>query len=204
MYPLPPLPYAADALAPLISAQTLSTHHDKHHARYVKVTNELAGASQSPLEDLISDAHRRGDQKLFNNAAQAWNHAFYWESMSERPCRPGGRLQHAITDNFGENGGFKQEFIRKGAEQFGSGWVWLVAQEGKLGILATHDAQVPWLNGACVPLLVCDVWEHAYYLDYKNERERYLESWFDKLANWDFADEQFAVGGTRFRYPPPT
>lgn len=203
MYPLPPLPYAADALAPLISAQTLTTHHDKHHARYVKVTNELAGEGQLPLEDLIADAHQRGNTKLFNNAAQAWNHAFYWASMSERQCRPGGRLQHAITDNFGENGGFKQEFIRRGAEQFGSGWVWLVAEEGKLGIVATHDAEVPWLNAACVPLLVCDVWEHAYYLDYKNERERYLESWFDKLANWDFADEQFAAGGGRFRYPPP-
>ncbi len=203
MYQLPPLPYAADALAPLISAQTLITHHDKHHARYVKVVNELAGNMQLPLEDLVADARKRGDAKLFNNAAQAWNHAFYWASMSPQPCKPGERLQHAIADNFGENGGLAQEFIAKGAQQFGSGWVWLVAQQGKLGVVATHDAEVPWLEGGSVPLLVCDVWEHAYYLDYRNERERYLESWFTRLANWDLADEQFAGGTGRFRYPLP-
>jgi len=203
VYQLPPLPYPADALAPLISAQTLTVHHDKHHARYVNVTNELAGSARLPLEDLIVDARRLGNAKLFNNAAQAWNHAFYWASMSPRPCRPGGRLQHAITDNYGENGGLKKEFITKGAEQFGSGWVWLVAHDGKLGVVATHDAELPWLISGCVPLLVCDVWEHAYYLDYRNERERYLEGWFDRLANWDFADEQFAGAEGRFRYPLP-
>lgn len=204
MYQLPPLPYAPDALTPVIGAPTVQTHYVKHHARYVKVTNELAGDTSMPLEELIADASRRGNTKLFNNAAQAWNHAFYWASMSPRPCKPGEALQHAITDEFGDNGGLKEEFVRKGGAQFGSGWVWLMAKDGKLSVVATHDADVPWLAAdGGVPLLVCDVWEHAYYLDYRNERERYLEAWFERLANWDFADVQFPGGTGNFRYPLP-
>jgi Fe-Mn family superoxide dismutase len=203
MYQLPPLPYAADALAPVISAATLQTHHDKHHARYVKVTNELAGNTHTPLEELIAHASQQGNTKLFNNAAQAWNHAFYWASMSARPDHSAGALQQAIAGSFGDVATLRKQFISKGAEQFGSGWVWLMADDGKLAVVATHDAEVPWLRAGGVPLLVCDVWEHAYYLDYRNERERYLESWFDRLANWEFAATQLSGGAGRFRYPLP-
>lgn len=203
MYRLPPLPYELDALAPVIGAETMRTHHGKHHARYVEVVNDIAGAATPPLEDLVAEARRRGDSKLFNNAAQAWNHAFFWESMTPKPAAPAGELARAIDSSFGGHARLRQEFVAKGSAQFGSGWVWLIAAGGKLEVVTSHDADQPWLGTLGVPLLLCDVWEHAYYLDYKNERGRFLEAWFDKLANWSFAAAQLAGGAGRFRYPPP-
>lgn len=201
MYSLPPLPYAHDALEPVIGVLTMQTHHDKHHARYVNVTNEIVGKTTQPLEEVVNKAHQGGDTKLFNNAAQAWNHAFFWESMAPAPKAASGALLAAINAAFGSLEGLKKEFVTKGAAQFGSGWVWLVAEGGALKVTTTHDAGLPWLGSSAVPLLVCDVWEHAYYLDYRNERDRFLGTWFDKLANWDFAARQLA--GDCYQYPRP-
>lgn len=208
MYQLPSLPYDLDALAPVVGGETVRTHHGKHEARYVSVTNDLVGAAASsrPLEEVIAEACIRGDQKLFNNAAQAWNHAFYWLSMTPVATTPSGSLHDAIEAAFGNVGTLRQKFVATGVAQFGSGWVWLVAIDGAIEIRSSHDADQPWLAAEReVPLLVCDVWEHAYYLDYKNERDRYLGAWFDRLANWDFAMAQFeaaaARGGRKYRYP---
>lgn len=209
MYVLPPLPYAADALAPVIGEETMRTHHGKHHARYVRVTNEITGGGdERPLEDVIADALARGDKKLFNNAAQAWNHAFFWSSMSPVATIPHGPLHEAIEASFGGLQALEKRFVEVGASQFGSGWVWLLAVNGALEVCSSHDAGQPWLgSGAGVPLLVCDVWEHAYYLDYKNERDRFLATWFERLAHWDFAMTQFAAvaapGRGLYRYPAP-
>lgn len=207
MYVLPPLPYAADALHPVIGSETVQTHHGKHFARYVSVVNELLGeaAGRRPLEDVIADAHARGERKLFNNAAQAFNHAFYFESMTPASAPPQGPLASAIDSTFGNLAALEDRFVAEGAAHFGSGWVWLVASKAGLEVVSTHDAAVPWLDGGATPLLVCDVWEHAYYLDYKNERDRYLRTWFERLANWSFAAAQYAAatqGGTPYRYPP--
>jgi Fe-Mn family superoxide dismutase len=206
MYVLPPLPYGHDALAPMIGRETLQTHHGKHHARYVHVVNELLGATAGtrPLEEVIAAAHERGDRKLFDNAAQAWNHSFFWESMAPQATVPAGALREAIAASYGSFEALKNLFVAEGAAHFGSGWVWLVATSGKVELVSTHDAAVPWLGTASTPLLVCDVWEHAYYLDYKNERERFLRAWVDRLANWDFAATQLAAatrGDAGYRYP---
>jgi Fe-Mn family superoxide dismutase len=206
MYLLPPLPYAPEALQPAMGVETLHTHHGKHHARYVRVVNELLGeaAGTRPLEDVIAAAHERGDHKLFNNAAQAWNHAFFWECMAPHATAPTGQLQDAIAASYGSLGAFKDRFVAEGAAHFGSGWVWLVAAKAKLELVSTHDAGVPWVVSGRTPLLVCDVWEHAYYLDYKNERDRFLRTWIDRLVNWDFAAAQHTTavgGGAGYRYP---
>jgi Fe-Mn family superoxide dismutase len=206
MYLLPPLPYDAAALRPVIGVETMQTHHGKHHARYVRVVNELLGeaAGTRPLEDVIADAQQRGERKLFNNAAQAWNHAFFWECMTPDATTPEGPLQQAIDAAFGNLGALKDLFVAEGAAHFGSGWVWLVAAKGKLSVVSTHDADVPWLGTGSTPLLVCDLWEHAYYLDYKNERDRFLRAWFDRLANWEFAAAQHRAatrGEDGYRYP---
>jgi Fe-Mn family superoxide dismutase len=206
MYSLPPLPYDAAALRPVIGEETMLTHHGKHHARYVETVNELLHerAGARPLEDVIAEARERGDSKLFANAAQAWNHAFFWESMTPSAATPAAPLQGAITASFGSLGALKDAFVAEGAGHFGSGWVWLMAANDGLEVVSSHDADQPWLASDGTPLLVCDVWEHAYYLDYKNERDRFLRAWFDELANWDFAAEQLAAtarGGTGYRYP---
>jgi len=208
MYPLPPLPYAEDALRPVINVETMRTHHGKHHARYVRTTNELLGEQSElrPLEDVIGTASEADDRKLFNNAAQAWNHAFFWQSMTPVAAPLAGALREAITRDYGTLGSLRDLFVAEGAAQFGSGWVWLVASKGKVEVVSSHDADQPW-RGVAMPLLVCDVWEHAYYLDYKNERDRFLRAWFDNLANWSFAAQQYAAalgGGVGYRYPLPT
>jgi Fe-Mn family superoxide dismutase len=169
----------------------------------VQLVNELAAGTERPLESLIEDAAVRADRKLFNNAAQAWNHAFFWESMTPAGTPPQGALADAIARSFGDLARLRAEFVARGLAQFGSGWVWLVAAAGTMQVVTTHDAGVPWLDDSCVPLLVCDVWEHAYYLDYRNERDRFLGAWFDRLANWNFASRQLAGGAARYRFPMP-
>ena len=209
MYILPPLPYAPNALAPVLGKPTLLTHHDKHHARYVTVMNDIVqkkALSARPLEQLIIEAKQERDTKLFNNAAQAWNHAFFWECMAPASSAPSGKLLERITADFGGLEGLRKQFVGEGVTHFGSGWVWLVAKSQKLTVLSTHDAELPQANDAGTPILVCDVWEHAYYLDFKNDRERFLNGFFDKLANWAFAQKQYesAIGGnTGYRYPAP-
>lgn len=196
MISLPPLPYEYDALEPAMSADTLHYHHDKHHAGYVEKTNkfaEKAGVDGKPLEEIIAFARAGDDSSLFNNAAQAWNHAFFWHSMAPDPGKPDEALARAVEDSFGGLAGFKEKFVETGAGHFASGWVWLVAEGEQLSVTDTHDAGTLADGGKGVPLLVCDVWEHAYYLDRKNDRKAYLEAWFDKLANWNFASDQFAA-----------
>jgi Fe-Mn family superoxide dismutase len=186
-------------------------HHDKHHATYVKTTNELlaeAGAAPRDLETIVVDAHRSRDHKLFNNAAQAWNHAFFWMCMSPDRQSPGDELAGAIASAFGDLPGLEEAFVSQGAGHFGSGWVWLVADDGgALSVISTHDAADPLVEGGLTPLLVCDLWEHAYYLDHKNDRKGFLEAWFDDLPNWEFAASQWSAarsGGRAWRHPAPT
>src|SRR5688500_16801855 len=166
MYLLPPLPYDADALHPVIGAETMQTHHGKHHARYVHVVDELLGelAGARPLEDVIAEAHERSDRELFDNAAQAWNHGSFWESMDPLATAPSEPLRNAIASRFGNLAALNDPFVAEGAAHFGSGWVWLIVSKGKLEVVSTHDAEQPWLGTAATPLLVCDLWEHAYYL----------------------------------------
>jgi Fe-Mn family superoxide dismutase len=208
MFALPDLPYAYDALEPVISDRTMHFHHDKHHAAYVKTLNELlekAGAAPSSLEEVIKQAAKAGEHKLFNNAAQAWNHAFFWAAMTPSPQQPGGDLDAAIKTAFGDLAGLKAAFVAEGVGHFGSGWVWLTADKtGALKVMSTHDAQGPVTEAGVTPLLVSDLWEHAYYLDHQNDRKGYLEAWFDALPHWDFAGYQYAAAlgsGEPWRYP---
>jgi Fe-Mn family superoxide dismutase len=210
VFSLPDLPYAYDALTPVISDDTLHFHHDKHHAAYVKTTNELlekAGDSDATLEQVVLRAQASGDRKLFNNAAQAWNHGFFWEVMSAETQDPDGDLARAIGSAFGDIDKLKQAFVAAGAEHFGSGWVWLTSDRaGALEVRSTHDASDTLTEAGLTPLLVCDLWEHAYYLDYQNDRKQYLTRWFDALPNWRFAGRQFEARekGGAWRYPEPT
>jgi|SRR5580658_187049 Fe-Mn family superoxide dismutase len=210
MFVLPDLPYGYGALAPVISERTMRFHHDKHHGTYVKTTNELveaAKASPASLEDVIRGARSAGDTKLFNNAAQAWNHGFFWEAMAPSGAKPDGKLAAAIKDAFGDLGALKTQFVKDGAEHFGSGWVWLLDdRDRKLKVRATHDAEDMVTNPGQTPLIVCDLWEHAYYLDHQNDRKGFLEAWFDALPNWSFAARQLeaaASGNGGWKYPPP-
>jgi Fe-Mn family superoxide dismutase len=209
VFKLPDLPYGYDALGPVISEATMRVHHDKHHARYVKVTNDLlveAGVVYRPLEDVVTLAARRGDPKLFNNAGQAWNHGFFWQSMDPAPRPPAGDLAKAITNQFGGLEGLKSAFLAEGVNHFGSGWVWLIAKDAVLSVVSTHDAASPLGEPGATALLVCDLWEHAYYLDHKNDRAGFLAGWFDSLANWAFAAQQYAAArglAEGWRYPKP-
>ena len=194
MFKLPDLPYPYEALQPAMSAETLHLHHDKHHARYFTVTNEILGdKADGTLEDVIVKAAKDGEKKLFNNAAQAWNHTFFWNSMTPDKTAPSADLLAAITAAFGGLDGLKTKFVDEGFAHFGSGWVWLAAdRSGALSIVQTHDAE-NLLTKDLVPLLVCDLWEHAYYVDYKNDRKAFLGAWFDALVTWSLAAGQFAA-----------
>jgi Fe-Mn family superoxide dismutase len=208
MFELPKLPYAYDALAPVMSADTLHVHHDKHHAKYVETLNGLlakSGRAPESLEAVVREAAGdKGAKTLFNNAAQAWNHAFFWASMSPDRPKPDARLADAISRDFGGLDGLKTAFVQEGAQHFASGWVWLAAQGEKLLVLSTHDADDLLTREGAVPLITCDLWEHAYYLDHKNNRQAFLQRWFDALPNWDLASTQFAAAGGEgelWRYP---
>ena len=193
MFDLPPLPYRYDSLEPKISTKTLRFHHDKHHRAYVEKTNKLAaeaGIRGKTLEEIVRES--TGD--LFHNSAQAWNHTFFWECMTPN--------YQPAPEAFAE---LRTEFIHEGETHFASGWVWIMASGGKLKIISTHDADSA-LKKAGKPVLVCDLWEHAYYLDYQNDRKAYLEAWFDKVANWSFAEKQLRASkgdGEAFAYPVP-
>jgi Fe-Mn family superoxide dismutase len=214
MFVLPKLPYDYGALEPILSADTLHTHHDKHHKAYVEKTNELAktaGLDLRPLEDVVRESNRKGDGKLFHNAAQAWNHAFFWQCMTPQGAAqggaaPSGALKATIEKAFGTLDDFEDAFVTEGVDHFGSGWVWLVTGSEGLKVVSTHDADDTLIRDGLFPLLVCDLWEHAYYLDYKNDRKAFLEAWLDRLANWTFAEAQLAASegkGDGFRYPAP-
>jgi len=189
-FTLPDLPYEKNALEPHISAETLEYHYGKHHKTYVDKLNGMvegtADADKS-LEDII----RSASGGLFNNAAQVWNHTFYWNCLSPNGGGdPSGALADAITRDFGSADNFREKFSESAVGNFGSGWTWLVRNsDGSLAIVNTDDAETP-LTGNAKPLLTCDVWEHAYYIDYRNARPKYVEA-FWKLVNWDFVAAQF-------------
>lgn len=183
------LPFEYDALVPFMSKETLIYHHDKHHQAYVNKLNELIIASEFENLSLI-DIVKKSDGAIFNNSAQVYNHDFFWNCISPKETKISDSLENLIIKTFGSFEKFKTEFITKASTHFGAGWVWLVVNEdGKLEIVSTVNAQTPITNNA-TPLLTCDVWEHAYYIDYRNVRPEYLENWW-KLINWDFVSKNF-------------
>ncbi len=199
---LPPLPYADTALEPAISATTLQTHHGKHHKAYVDKTNAAVEGTDlvdASLEDIIAAAEAKGDKGLFNNAAQSWNHAFYWNCLTPEATAPTGEFASLIDNTFGSFDKLKEELAAQGAAHFASGWVWLVVKGGKLAVEQSHDAAT-FAVGETKPLLVIDLWEHAYYLDHKNLRPDYLKAVIDKHLNWHFATENMAHEGN-WTYP---
>ena len=189
---LPELPYAKNALEPHISQETLEFHHGKHHNAYVTKLNEMIPGTEYenlPLEDII----RKASGGLFNQAAQVWNHTFYWHCLSPNGGgEPSGELAEAINRDFGSFEAFRKEFTDKTIANFGSGWGWLVKNksDGKLSVVETDDAGTPLTDDGVVPVLTCDIWEHAYYIDYRNARPKYMEAFWN-LVNWDFAAENF-------------
>ncbi len=192
-FELPALPFESNALEPHISAETLSFHHGKHHATYVTNLNNLVPGTEfegKSLEEIITSAPAGG---VFNNAAQIWNHTFYWNSLSPNGGgEPSGALADAINKAFGSFAAFKEKFSTSAATNFGSGWTWLVKNaDGSVEIVNTSNAGCPLTDGK-TPLLTCDVWEHAYYVDYRNARPKYVEAFWN-LANWDFAAQNYGA-----------
>lgn len=199
---LPALPYEKTALEPFISAQTLEFHHGKHHNAYVVKLNELIAntdLANETLESIIlKSAKDSTKQGIFNNAAQVWNHTFYWHCMKPQGGgKPAGNLAKKIDEDFGSFDNFATTFRNAGANRFGSGWAWLVlAKDGKLKITHTANAELPMTEGETA-LLTMDVWEHAYYLDYQNRRPDYMATFLDKLVNWDFVAQNFETAAQK-------
>ncbi|MBU1336632.1 MAG: superoxide dismutase [Alphaproteobacteria bacterium] len=193
-FTLPPLPYAYDALGPYMSAETLEYHHDKHHQAYVTNGEKLlegSGLEILPLEDIVKESYGK-NAGLFNNAGQHYNHVHFWNWM--KPNGGGnklpGALQAAIDSDLGGFDKFRADFIAAGTTQFGSGWAWLSFKDGKLEVTKTPNGESPLVHGG-KPLLGVDVWEHSYYIDYRNARPKYLEAWFDNLVNWEHVEHMF-------------
>jgi len=210
MFKLPDLPYPSDALSPVLSGEQMRVHHDKHHAKYVDTLNGMlkdSGETPATLEEVVHASYGVKPAKKFNQSAQAWNHAFFWECMTPAGGgAPSGELAAAIDAAFGGLEGLKTKFVDEGVNHFASGWAWLVAKDGGLEIISTHDADTAIVREGVVPLLTCDVWEHAYYIDYKQDRKGFLEQWFDKVVNWAFVEAQFAASkgqGAAYAYPAP-
>jgi superoxide dismutase, Fe-Mn family len=189
---LPPLPYEENALAPHMSAETLGYHYGKHHKGYVDTLNKLIDnkpEAKRSLEEIILSS----EGPIFNNAAQVWNHSFFWQCMKAGGGGPaGGDLAQRIATDFGSFDKFASDFAQAAESQFGSGWAWLVLDKGKLAVTKTADADLPMKHGQ-EALLTIDVWEHAYYLDHRNLRPRYIKSFLDNLVNWDFAAKNLAA-----------
>ncbi|MXO65048.1 superoxide dismutase [Altericroceibacterium endophyticum] len=195
------LPYDSAALAPAVTAETLSYHHGKHHKAYIDKTNaaiEGTDKANDDLETVIAKA-RGSEQGLFNNSAQSYNHGFYWHSLSPNSSAPSGDLAAKIDEAFGSFDGLKEKLAERGAGHFASGWVWLAEKGGKLSIEETHDGDT-LADSGFNPLLTIDLWEHAYYLDHQNARPAYLKAVIDTRLNWDFAAENLARGSA-WKYP---
>ncbi len=195
-FSLPKLPYEKIALEPYISRDTLNFHYDKHHQTYVTKLNELVEGTEfagMELEDVIRETENDPDLRgVFNNAAQVWNHTFYWHCMKQNGGgKPSGDLLALLEENFGTYENFFTAFKQAALTQFGSGWAWLVADKDTLKIVKTSNAETP-LTQDITPLLTCDVWEHAYYLDYQNKRPDYVETFLNHLVNWDFVEKNLS------------
>ncbi len=190
---LPELPWAKDALEPVISANTLDFHYGKHHKAYVDKTLELTKGTDlegKTLEEIIIAAKEKKDQGLYNNSAQVWNHNFYWKCLAPaNTVKPSAELKGMIEKDFGSWEEFRKQLVQAGMTQFGSGWAWLILEDGKLSLDKTPNANEPWSDTKRA-VLTLDVWEHAYYLDYQNKRQAYLEAVIDQLVNWDYVLEQ--------------
>jgi len=187
----PPLPFARDALEPHMSARTLDFHHGKHHKAYVDKANAaIAGTplEDKPIEEIVRAAKAKGDQSLFNNVAQAWNHTFFWNSLSPEPTGPEGKLKDLIDSAFGGLSKFNEAFKAEATGHFGSGWAWLCQEgAGGLRIISTHDADTALVHEGLNPLITLDVWEHAYYLDYQNARPDFVDDFLTNTISWSFA-----------------
>jgi Fe-Mn family superoxide dismutase len=194
-FTLPALPYARNALAPHISENTLNYHYGKHHQAYVDNLNKLVAGTpleKASLEEVIRESHGK-TPGVFNNAAQVWNHTFYWHSMKPKGGgQPTGKVADAIKKDFGDYEAFKKAFSEAGATQFGSGWAWLVANKGKLEVRKTGNAETPITDAGVTPLITMDVWEHAYYLDYENLKAKHLTRVLNGRVNWEAAGERMA------------
>jgi Fe-Mn family superoxide dismutase len=199
-FQLPDLPFAKDALAPIMSAETLDYHWGKHHKAYVTKTNELLGAepdlSGASLAQVIREARRAGNNKLFNNSAQLWNHSFFWQCLAPAEGqKPTGKLEHLINDAFGNADAMLDKLQEEAVNHFASGWAWLVLDHGSLRITSLHDADTPVAHEGMVPLFTLDVWEHAYYIDYRNERPKFASSVLQNIVNWDFVAKNLDGNG---------
>ena len=193
-FSLSPLPWADDALEPVISARTISFHYHKHHKAYVTALNGLVEGTPyaaMKLEEIVHKTHA-GPKKIFNNAGQVWNHDFYWRSLSPKAAAPQGDLARAIERDFGSAAKLIEALAEAGKTQFGSGWAWLVLDAGKLRVVKTSNADLPLKHGQTA-LLTVDVWEHAYYIDYRNLRPKYVETFLASLVNWDFVAANLAA-----------
>jgi superoxide dismutase, Fe-Mn family len=198
-FTLPPLPYSHDALAPYMSRETLEYHHDKHHQAYVDTGNKLLAGSPfegQSLEQVVTGSYGK-NAPLFNNAGQHYNHMHFWKWM-----KPGGGgnklpgdLQKKITDDLGSFDKMKDEFVQAGVGQFGSGWAWLAVKDGKIVVMKTPNGENPLVHGA-KPILGCDVWEHSYYIDYRNRRADYLKAFLDHLVNWEYVEEMYKAASS--------
>lgn len=191
---LPPLPYADDALAPVISKETIEFHYGKHHKTYVDKLNDMIPGTphaDAKLEDIVRNSAGKADQKgVFNNSGQIWNHTCFWESMKAGGGgKPSGDIAKRIDNDFGSYDNFHKAFLDTAVGQFGSGWTWLIEDGGKLTVVGTANAETPMAQGKKV-LLTCDVWEHAYYIDYRNRRPDFVKAFLDKLIDWDRANQR--------------
>ena len=204
-FTLPDLPYAKDALQPHMSAETFDYHHGKHHKAYVDKTNGMLGEKGlegASLIDVIKAASEKGDKGLFNNSAQIWNHSFFWQCLAPQgSTSPSGQLKQMIDSDFGGHEALLEKLAAESVNHFASGWGWLILNNGKLEITSLHDADTPVAHGM-TPLLTVDVWEHAYYIDYRNERPRFLKSVLENIVNWDFVAQNLdGQGASRADQP---
>jgi Fe-Mn family superoxide dismutase len=191
---LPPLPFAIDALAPHMSRETLEFHHGKHHKTYVDNANKLLDGKElasKPLPEIVRAAAKAGDKPLFNNTAQIWNHSFFWNCLAAPGKQPEGALKAAIEKSFGSVEALLQKLQAEAVGHFASGWGWLVVKDGALAVTSYHDADTPIAHEGVTPLLTVDVWEHAYYIDYRNARAKFVEAVLNNIINWDFVAAQF-------------
>ncbi len=189
-YILPDLPYSKEALQPHMSAETLEFHHGKHHRAYVEKTNQFAqdkGLADLPLSRLIRTAHEKGDKPLFNNSAQIWNHSFYWQCLAPAEGqRPTGKLAELIDDAYGSTDKLLEALKAEAVGHFSNGWAWLILDRDQLKITSLHDADTPLVHEGMKPLLTLDVWEHAYYIDYRNRRPDFADGVLANIINWEF------------------
>lgn len=198
MFKLPALPYAKNALAPFLSEEQMTYHYEKHHKAYIDNLNKFLETDSSLQGKSLEEIVVTSSGGVFNNAAQAWNHTFFWNCMQPAKANaPTGKLMDAITRDFGSLDGLKEKFVDGGVKTFGSGWIWLCSDAGgKLSLVSTSNAQVPFTGNGPRPVLVADVWEHAYYVDYRNLRAKFLETFWTHV-NWKFASENYDSGKVR-------